>query len=125
MRAGAPWHSASRPGHSMTATPSSHCFPCVRERRVVADKGFEADVFRAWLHAHRTRCCISPIRGRQPARFHRGYYRCCHQIENLFCRINIHLQISTRTENLAEPFLGFVYSQPSLIGPLNDFKNTP
>jgi transposase len=83
--------------------------PSVRRRRVVADKGFDADVFRARLRNQRTRCCIPPKRGRrQPARFHRGYYRCRHQIENFFGRIKIHRRISTRYDKLAETFLGFV-----------------
>jgi len=81
----------------------------VRGRRVVADKGFDADIFRARLHTQRSRCCIPPKRGRRhPARFHRGYYRCRHQIENFFGRIKIHRRISTRYEKLAETFLGFV-----------------
>jgi transposase len=81
----------------------------VRRRRVVADKGFDADVFRTSLRTQRTRCCIPPKRGRrQPARFHRGYYRCRHQIENFFGRIKIHRRISTRYDKLAETFLGFV-----------------
>lgn len=81
----------------------------VRRRRVVADKGFDADVFRTRLRTQRTRCCIPPKRGRrQPARFHRGYYRCRHQIENFFGRIKIHRRISTRYDKLAETFLGFV-----------------
>ncbi len=79
-------------------------------RRIVADKGFDADVFRARLRTQRTRCCIPPKRGRrQPARFHRGYYRCRHQIENFFGRIKINRRISTRYDKLAETFLGFVY----------------
>jgi transposase len=80
-----------------------------RGRRIVADKGFDADVFRARLRTQRTRCCIPPRRGRlKPARFHRGYYRCRHQVENFFGRIKIHRRISTRYDKLAETFLGFV-----------------
>lgn len=83
--------------------------PSARGRRIVADKGFDADVFRARLRTQRTRCCIPPKRGRrQPARFHRGYYRCRHQIENFFGRIKINRRISTRYDKLAETFLGFV-----------------
>jgi transposase len=79
-------------------------------RRIVADKGFDSDVFRSRLRTQRSRCCIPPKRGRrQPARFHRGYYRCRHQIENFFGRIKIHRRISTRYEKLAATFLGFVY----------------
>jgi transposase len=83
--------------------------PWARNRRIVADKGFDADGFRARLRTQRSRCCIPPRRGRrQPARFHRGYYRCRHQIENFFGRIKINRRISTRYDKLAETFLGFV-----------------
>jgi transposase len=83
--------------------------PCVRRRRVVADKGFDADTFRGRLHAQRTRCCIPPKRGRrQPARFHRGYYRRRHQIENFFCRIKAYRRVATRYDKLAVTFLGFI-----------------
>jgi transposase len=80
-----------------------------RGRRIVADKGFDADVFRQRLRRQRSRCCIPPKRGRrQPARFHRGYYRCRHQIENFFGRIKVHRRISTRYEKLAITFLAFL-----------------
>jgi transposase len=82
---------------------------CARRHRIVADKGFDADGFRARLRTQGIRCCIPPRRGRRhPARFHRGYYRCRHQIENFFGRIKIHRRISTRHDKLAETFLGFV-----------------
>ena len=81
-----------------------------RGHRIVADKGFDADVFRQKLRQQRTRCGIPPKRGRrQPIRFHRGYYRCRHQIENFFGRIKIQRRISTRYDKLAETFVGFVY----------------
>ena len=82
----------------------------LRHRRVVADKGFDADIFRARLHTQRTRCCIPPKRRRlRPARFHRGYYRRRHRIENFFCRIKGQRRISTRYDKLASTFLGFVH----------------
>ena len=81
----------------------------LRGYRAVADKGFDADVFRSRLQAQRTRCCIPPKRGRrQPARFHRGYYRHRHHVENFFCRIKKYRRISTRYDKLAVTFLGFV-----------------
>lgn len=128
MRAEELWRSASRLGrehdqHAVVPLPA-----CVRGRRVVDDKGFNADIFRARLHTQRARCCIPPKRGRrQPARLHRGYYRCRHQIENFFGRIKIHRRISTRYEKLAETFLGFVFLAAilALIGSLIDFANTP
>lgn len=98
------------PGQQHDQHAVAPLLPSVRGRRVVADKGFDADVFRGRLHTQRTRCCIPPKRGRrQPARFHRGYYRCRHQIENFFGRIKIQRRISTRYDKLAETFLGFVH----------------
>jgi len=83
--------------------------PCVRRYRVVADKGFDADTFRARLCRQRTRVCIPPKRTRRwPVAFHRGYYRRRHRVENFFCRIKRHRRISTRYDKLAVTFLGFV-----------------
>lgn len=82
---------------------------CLRRRRAVADKGFDADTFRACLCRQRTRVCIPPKRSRRwPVAFHRGYYRGRHKIENFFCRIKRLRRISTRYEKLAVTFLGFV-----------------
>ena len=82
---------------------------CVRHRRVVADKGFDADIFRADLRTQHSRCCIPPRHGRRhPARFHRGYYRHRHHIENFFGRIKKFRRISPHYEKLATTFLAFV-----------------
>jgi transposase len=99
---------ASGPQHDQHAVET--VLASARGRRIVADKGFDADVFRARLRHQRSRYCIPPRRGRQrPARFHRGYYRCRHQVENFFGRIKIQRRVSTRYDKLAETFLGFVY----------------
>ena len=83
--------------------------PCLRRRRVVADKGFDADTFRAKLCRQRTRVCIPPKWTRHwPVAFHRGYYRRRHRVENFFCRIKRYRRISTRYEKLAATFLGFI-----------------
>jgi transposase len=75
--------------------------PSVRRRRVVTDRGFDADVFRARLRAQRTRCCIPPasiavitgatIRSKTSS-----------------AGSKVHRRISTRYDKLAETFLGFV-----------------
>jgi transposase len=81
----------------------------LRRHRVVADKGFDADAFRADLRAQHSPCCIPPRQGRRhPARFHRGYYRHRHHIENFFARIKKFRRISTRYDKLATTFLAFV-----------------
>lgn len=83
--------------------------PCLRGRRAVADKGFDADSFRARLCRQRTRVCIPAKRSRRTlVAFHRGYYRRRHRVENFFCRIKRHRRISTRYEKLAATFLAFV-----------------
>lgn len=88
---------------------------CLRYHRVVADKGFDADGFRASLRAQRSRCCIPPRRGRrQPARFHRGYYRHRRHIENFFGRIKKFRRISTRYDKLAATFLAFMHFAAAL-----------
>ena len=83
--------------------------PALRRRRLVADKGFDADTFRHVLRANHTRHCI-PIRRTRRASppFHRGYYRRRHRVENFFGRIKTHRRISTRYDKLAETFFGFV-----------------
>jgi transposase len=83
--------------------------PSLRGRRAVCDKAFDADTFRARLRRQHTRTCIPPKRSRRhPARFHRGYYRQRHKVENFFCRLKRCRRISTRYEKLAITFLGFV-----------------
>jgi transposase len=83
--------------------------PCLRGRRAVGDKGFDADPFRTRLRRQRTLVCIPPKRSRRhPVRFHRGYYRHRHKVENFFCRLKRYRRISTRYEKLATTFLGFV-----------------
>lgn len=82
---------------------------CLRRRRAVADKGFDADSFRARLCRQRTRVCIPAKRTRRTlVAFHRGYYRRRHLVENFFCRIKRHRRISTRYDKLASTFLALV-----------------
>jgi transposase len=98
---------APGPQHDLLAVDPLR--PQLRRHRVVADKGFDADGFRASLRKQRSTCCIPPRkRRRQPARFHRGYYRHRHHVENFFGRIKKFRRISTRYEKLAGTFLAFV-----------------
>jgi putative transposase len=83
--------------------------PYLRHRRAVADKGFDADTFRARLCRQRTRVCIPAKRSRRwPLAFHRGYYRRRHRVENFFCRLKRYRRLSTRYDKLAFTFLAFV-----------------
>lgn len=98
---------AAGPRHDLLA--AKPVLASARHRRIVADKGFDADGFRQRLRAQHTHCCIPPKRRRRhPARFHRGYYRHRHQVENFFGRIKALRRISTRYEKLAATFLALV-----------------
>ena len=80
-----------------------------RGRRVVADKGFDSDVFRRKLRSRHAQPCLPPRHGRRhPASYHRGYYRARHHVENFFGRIKAYRRVSTRYEKLAATFLAFV-----------------
>lgn len=81
----------------------------LRGKHAVADRGFDADTFHAVLERARVRACIRPKRGRAwRHRFHRGYYRRRHRVENFFCRIKRFRRIATRYDKLASSFFGFV-----------------
>jgi len=83
--------------------------PALRRKRAVGDKGFDADNFRALLQRERARSCIASRRNRrEPAPFHRGYYRRRHRVENFFGRIKRFRRVATRYDKLALTFLGFV-----------------
>jgi transposase len=59
-----------------------------KDTRVVADKGYDGDRFRKRIREADSEPCIPPRAGRrQPARYHRGYYKRRHRVENFFQRI--------------------------------------
>lgn len=98
---------AAGPRHDLKAIEP--LLPALRGKRAVGDKGFDADTFRAALHRHGARICISPRRRRRRRfRFHRGYYRHRHRVENFFGRIKRFRRISTRYDKLSLCFLSFV-----------------
>lgn len=90
--------------------------PILRGRRLVADKGFDADSFARRLRALRIRICI-PARAnrRSPLPFHRGFYRQRHRVENCFQRLKKFRRISTRYEKLACTFLAFIHLAAVLV----------
>jgi transposase len=94
----------------------------LRNKHAVADRGFDADTFHSTLQDARVRACIRPKRGRGwRHRFHRGYYRRRHRVENFFCRIKRYRRIATRYDKLAITFLASFSSPPSWIGSLTGF----
>lgn len=76
----------------------------------VADKGYDSAAFRAQLRRRGLRVCIPPrARRHYPARWHRGYYRQRHKVENFFQRTKRYRRIGTRYEKRDLYFLSFVH----------------
>ena len=83
--------------------------PNLRRTRTVADKGYDSDGFRKQLAQWGSQSCIPPRSNRkQPASWHRGYYRQRHKVENLFQRLKRHRRVGTRYEKNDLYFLSFV-----------------
>lgn len=79
-------------------------------KRVVADKGYDSDAFRQSIRTRGSTPCIPPRQHRKdPVRWHRGWYRKRHQVENFFQRIKRLRRAATRYEKLALHFLGFLH----------------
>lgn len=82
----------------------------LRGKTVVADKGYDSAAFRAALGRRGSRSCVPSRRGcRQPAWWHRGYYRYRHKVENFFQRAKRYRRIGTRYEKRDFYFLSFVH----------------
>ena len=81
----------------------------LRGKRVVADKGYDSDGFRARIVRRGGRTCIPARAGRHhPATWHRGYYRWRHHVENFFQRAKRYRRIGTRYDKRDLYFLSFV-----------------
>ncbi len=82
----------------------------LRGKRLVADKGYDSDGFRAALRRRGGQSCIPPrARRHHPASWHRGHYRQRHKVENFFQRAKRYRRIGTRYEKRDLYFLSFVH----------------
>lgn len=80
-----------------------------KKKRVVADKGYDGDRFRQRILAAGSAACIPPRSGRlEPARYHRGYYKRRHRVENFFQRLKRPRRVGTRYEKLDVTFFAFL-----------------
>ena len=78
-------------------------------QRLVADKGYDSTAFRDRIWDAGSCPCIPNLKNRKnPARWHRGYYRFRHRVENFFQRIKRQRRVGTRYEKLSLHFLAFV-----------------
>jgi transposase len=86
-----------------------HAIKLPTGKQVVADKGYDSDGFRQDIVAKGSTPCIPPKRNRTGRiRWHRGWYRKRHLVENFFQRIKRLRRIGTRYEKLSLHFLAFV-----------------
>jgi transposase len=80
-----------------------------KDKKVVADKGYDSDKFRERIVVAGSEPCIPPRAGRlAPAKYHRGYYGRRHRVENFFQRIKRKRRIGTRYEKLDVTFFAFL-----------------
>lgn len=80
-----------------------------KQKRVVADKGYDGDRFRQRIAAAGSEPCIPPRSGRRkPAHYHRGHYKRRHRVENFFQRIKRLRRVGTRYEKLDVTFFAFL-----------------
>ena len=81
-----------------------------RGRWLVADRGFDSDVFRHRLRSQGIRACIPSLPNRRrPLPCHRGFYRHRRKVENCFCRLKRFRRIATRYDKLAATFTAFLH----------------
>ena len=101
---------APGPQHDLLAcTPF---LPSSRDCWLLADRGFDADVFRRTLGDQGVRACLSPRSGRRwPSRVSRHLYlhRQRHTVENSFSWIKCYRRIAICYEKLADHYLGFLF----------------
>jgi transposase len=75
-------------------------------RRLIADKGYDANSLRSLLKASRTRAIIPSTASRKtPIRYDRRAYRQRNLIERMFCRLKDFRRVATRYDKLARNFL--------------------
>ena len=83
--------------------------PPLRGTITVADKGYDSDAFRTQLQQWGSQPCIPPrCNRRQPAAWHRGYYKKRHHVENFFQRVKRYRRIGTRYEKNDCYYFGFL-----------------
>jgi transposase len=75
-------------------------------RRLIADKAYDADSFRAWLKARRIKAVIPSTASRTvPHPLDRAAYRRRNLIERLFGRLKNWRRLATRYDRLARNYL--------------------
>ena len=110
MVAGAPSRFCSHPGTAPTSPPHRAFWPPDRRRRrLIADKGYDANSLRNSLKAQQTEAVIPSTTSRKrPIPYDRQAYRQRNRIERAFCSLKDFRRIATRYDKLARNFLAAV-----------------
>ena len=93
--------------HDIKAAPE--LLQSMRHVIVVADKAYDSNALRELLLRQGCRACISnKVNRKEPAPFHRGWYRKRHRIENFFQRAKSKRRFATRFDKTLTCFLSTV-----------------
>jgi transposase len=75
-------------------------------RRLLADKAYDTDAFRAWLRKRAVEAVIpSTLRRKRPCAWDQEAYRRRNLIERMFCRMKDWRRMATRYDRLARNYL--------------------
>jgi transposase len=107
---GLPVGLALTPGHAHDLTAARALIEVVPANgRLIADKAYDADWFRALLREHRIRTCIPATRSRRmPRRYSKILYPLRNLVERFFNKLKHARRIATRFEKHAVNFLAAV-----------------
>ncbi|ODR93084.1 transposase [Sinorhizobium alkalisoli] len=76
---------------------------------LVADKGYDSQALREWLHERGTEAVIPPRRNRKVQYdYNRAIYKQRNVIERMFCRLKDWRRIATRFDRNIKNFMGAV-----------------
>ncbi|MFS3136291.1 IS5 family transposase [Gluconacetobacter sacchari] len=83
---------------------------------LIADKGFDADKFRTWLHERNINVVIPPRSNRKnPPSCDFARYKWRHLVENFFCSIKQFRRIATRYDKTDTSFSAMIFLAASLL----------
>jgi transposase len=107
---GRPIAFALTPGHIADITIAPGLLDTVAlPRRLLADKAYDAEVFRCWLKERNVEAVIpSTANRKKPFPYDRQAYRRRNSIERMFCRLKDFRRIATHYDRLARNFLSTV-----------------
>lgn len=96
----------------------------LRANAIIADKGYDADVFVKSIRASRAKAVIPPRSNRKTRRrYDRALYRQRNLVERFFSRIKHFRRVATRYDKLAHSYLTFA-SIACTFGPLVNVNRT-